>query len=159
MYYSLVGRDVERDVIPMMKRYGLGLTIWSPLASGFLSGKYTRQSLSDPNNRLSGFDILPFDKEQGFKLVERMRGIAAAHDASVAQVALAWLLSRAAVSSVIVGSTKLSQLEDNLKAAAVTLTAAQIAATALAPVYPNFFMDNIATDRALIAALGNRAAR
>ncbi|MGH8328175.1 MAG: aldo/keto reductase [Steroidobacteraceae bacterium] len=163
MYYSLVGRDVERDVIPMMKRYGLGLTVWSPLASGFLSGKYTRQSLSDPNNRLSGFDILPFDKEQGFKVVERMRGIAAAHDASVAQVALAWLLSRAAVSSVIVGSTKLTQLEDNLKAAAVTLTAAQIAdleaATALAPVYPNFFMDNIATDRALIAALGSRAAR
>ncbi|MGH8180547.1 MAG: aldo/keto reductase [Steroidobacteraceae bacterium] len=163
MYYSLVGRDVERDVIPMMKRYGLGLTVWSPLASGFLSGKYTRQSLSDPNNRLSGFDILPFDTEQGFKVVERMRGIAAAHDASVAQVALAWLLSRAAVSSVIVGSTKLTQLEDNLKAAAVTLTAAQIAdleaATALAPVYPNFFMDNIATDRALIAALGSRAAR
>ena len=163
MYYSLVGRDVERDVIPMMRRYGLGLTIWSPLASGFLSGKYTRQSLSDPNNRLSGFDILPFDKERGFELVERMRGIAAAHDASVAQVAIAWLLSRSAVSSVIVGSTKLSQLEDNLKAAAVTLTAAQIAdldaATALSPVYPNFFMDNIATDRALVAALGNRAQR
>lgn len=163
MYYSLVGRDVERDVIPMMKRYGLGLTIWSPLASGFLSGKYTWQSLSDPNNRLSGFDILPFDKEQGFRLVERMRGIAASHDASVAQVALAWLLSRPAVSSVIVGSTKLSQLEDNLKAVSVTLTAAEIAdlegATALAPVYPNFFIDNIATDRALIAALGDRAPR
>ena len=163
MYYSLVGRDVERDVIPMMRRYGLGLTIWSPLASGFLSGKYTRQSLSDPGNRLSGFDILPFDKEQGFRLVERMRGIAAAHDASVAQVALAWLLSRPAVSSVIVGSTKLNQLEDNLQAVAVTLSAAELAdleaATALAPVYPNFFMDNIATDRALVAALGGRAAR
>jgi aryl-alcohol dehydrogenase-like predicted oxidoreductase len=163
MYYSLVGRDVERDVIPMMQRYGLGLTIWSPLASGFLSGKYTRQSLSDPNNRLSGFDILPFDKEQGFKLVERMRAIATAHAASVAQVALAWLLSRPGVSSVIVGSTKLSQLEDNLKAVAVTITAAQIAdletATALAPVYPNFFTDNIATDRALLAALGGRAPR
>jgi len=163
MYYSLVGRDVERDVIPMMRRYGLGLTVWSPLASGFLSGKYTRQSLSDPNNRLSGFDILPFDKERGFELVERMRGIAAAHDASVAQVAIAWLLSRSAVSSVIIGSTKLSQLEDNLKAVAVTLTAAQIAeldaATALSPVYPNFFTDNIATDHALVAALGNRAQR
>ncbi|HEX5458479.1 MAG TPA: aldo/keto reductase [Steroidobacteraceae bacterium] len=163
MYYSLVGRDVERDVIPMMRRYGLGLTVWSPLASGFLSGKYTRQSLSDPNNRLSGFDILPFDKQRGFELVERLRGIAAAHGASVAQVAIAWLLSRSAVSSVIVGSTKLSQLEDNLKAVAVTLTAAQIAdldaATALSPVYPNFFMENIATDRALLAALGDRAPR
>lgn len=160
MYYSLVGRDVERDVIPMMRRYGLGLTVWSPLASGFLSGKYTRQTLSDPNNRLSGFDILPFDKEQGFKLVERMRPIAAAHDASVAQVAIAWLLARQAVTSVIIGSTRLSQLEDNLKSVAVTLTAAEIAeldaATPLAPVYPNFFMDNIAVDRPVAEALRNR---
>jgi len=163
MYYSLVGRDVERDVIPMMRRYGLGLTVWSPLASGFLSGKYTRQSLSDPDNRLSGFDILPFDKEQGFRLVERMRPIAAAHDASVAQVAIAWLLARQAVTSVIIGSTKLSQLEDNLKAAAVTLSAAEIAeldaATPLAPVYPNFFMDNIALDRPVAEALGARTNR
>ena len=101
MYYSLLGRDVERDVIPMMRRYGLGLTVWSPLASGFLSGKYTRQTLSDPDNRISGFDFLPFDKEHGFKLVERMRTIADAHGASVAQVAIAWLLSRQAVTSVL----------------------------------------------------------
>jgi aryl-alcohol dehydrogenase-like predicted oxidoreductase len=163
MYYSLVGRDVERDVIPMMRRYGLGLTVWSPLASGFLSGKYTRQSLTDPNNRLSGFDILPFDKEQGFKLVERMRAIAANHDASVAQVAIAWLLSRPAVTSVIVGSTKLSQLEDNLKAVAVTLSAAELAeldaATTLPPVYPNFFIDNIGLDRPVAEALGHRPQR
>jgi aryl-alcohol dehydrogenase-like predicted oxidoreductase len=160
MYYSLVGRDVERDVIPMMQRYGLGLTVWSPLASGFLSGKYTRQTLSDPGNRLSGFDILPFDKERGFSLVEQMRPIAAAHGASVAQVALAWLLARAGVSSVIVGSTKLSQLDDNLKAAEVALTAAEIAeldaATVPAPVYPNFFMDNIARDRPVAEALSRR---
>jgi aryl-alcohol dehydrogenase-like predicted oxidoreductase len=157
MYYSLVGRDVERDIIPMMRRYGLGLTVWSPLASGFLSGKYTRETLSDPNNRLSGFDILPFDKEEGFELVERMRAIAGAHSATVAQVAIAWLLARQAVTSVIIGSTRLSQLEDNLKAAAVTLSAAEIAeldaATALTPVYPNFFMDNIAQDRPVAEAL------
>jgi aryl-alcohol dehydrogenase-like predicted oxidoreductase len=157
MYYSLVGRDVERDVIPMMRHYGLGLTVWSPLAFGFLSGKYTRQTLSDPNNRLSGFDFLPFDKERGFELVERMRAIAGAHDASVAQVALAWLLARQGVTSVIVGSTKRSQLDDNLKSVAVTLTAAQIAeldaATKLAPVYPNFFTDSIATDQPLATAL------
>jgi aryl-alcohol dehydrogenase-like predicted oxidoreductase len=157
MYYSLVGRDVERDIVPMMRRYGLGLTVWSPLASGFLSGKYTRQTLSDPSNRLSGFDILPFDKEEGFKLVERMRGIASAHGASVAQVAIAWLLARQAVTSVIIGSTRLSQLEDNLAAAAVALTAAEVAeldaATALTPVYPNFFTDNIARDRPVAEAL------
>jgi len=163
MYYSLVGRDVERDVIPMMRRYGLGLTVWSPLAFGFLSGKYTRQTLSDPNNRLSGFDLLPFDKERGFELVEQMRSIAGAHDASVAQVALAWLLARQGVTSVIVGSTKLSQLDDNLKAVAVALTAAQIAeldaATPLAPVYPNFFTDSISVDRPVAEALGQGTGR
>lgn len=160
MYYSLLGRDVERDIIPMMRRYGLGLTVWSPLASGLLSGKYTRQTLTDPNNRLSGFDILPIDKEEAFKLVERMRGMASAHDASVAQIAIAWLLARQAVTSVIVGSTKLSQLEDNLRADAVALTAAEIAeldaATALGPVYPNLFTETIAQDRPVAEALANR---
>jgi aryl-alcohol dehydrogenase-like predicted oxidoreductase len=163
MYYSLVGRDVERDIVPMMRRYGLGLTAWSPLASGFLSGKYTRETLKDPGNRLSGFDILPIDKEAGFKLVERMRAMASARDASVAQIAIAWLLGRQSVTSVIIGATKLGQLEDNLKAAAVSLTAMEIAeldaATALTSVYPNFFTDNIAQDRPLAEALASRTRR
>jgi aryl-alcohol dehydrogenase-like predicted oxidoreductase len=156
MHYSLLGRDVERDVIPMMRRYGLGLTVWSPLASGFLSGKYTRETLASPDNRYSGFDILPFDKEQGFKLVEQMRNIAATHEASVSQVAIAWLLAREAVSSVLLGATKLHQLEDNLAAAELTLTDAEIArldvATPLPSVYPNWFIDNL-NDRAVAQAL------
>jgi aryl-alcohol dehydrogenase-like predicted oxidoreductase len=143
-----------------MRRYGLGLTVWSPLASGFLSGKYTRQTLSDPDNRISGFDLLPFDKEVGFKLVERMRAIADAHGASVAQVAIAWLLSRQAVTSVLIGATKTHQLADNPKAADVTLTAEQIAdlnaATALAPVYPNWFSERLG-DTQLVDALAGRA--
>ncbi|MFL6550020.1 MAG: aldo/keto reductase [Povalibacter sp.] len=156
MNYSLLGRDVERDVIPMMQRYGLGLTVWSPLASGFLSGKYTRESLSDPQNRFSGFDILPFNKEQGFALVERMRKIGAEHDATVAQVAIAWLLSKQAVSSVLLGASKLHQLEDNLGALNVQLSSAEIAelesATLLPKVYPNWFMENLA-DRPVQEAL------
>lgn len=147
MHYSLLGRDVERDVIPMMHRYGLGLTVWSPLASGFLSGKYTRETLTAAENRYSGFDLLPFDKEQGFQLVERMRVIATAHSASVAQVAIAWLLARESVSSVLVGATKLHQLNDNLAATDVTLSAAEIAeldaATVPAAVYPNWFIDRL----------------
>lgn len=147
MHYSLLGRDIERDVIPMMHRYGLGLTVWSPLSSGFLSGKYTRESLSDPNNRFSGFDLLPFDKEQGFTLVERMRGVAAAHGASVAQIALAWLLAKPAVTSVILGATKRSQLDDNLGAVGVALTAAELSeldeATTPSAVYPNWFIDRL----------------
>jgi aryl-alcohol dehydrogenase-like predicted oxidoreductase len=148
MHYSLLGRDVERDVIPMMRRYGLGMTVWSPLSSGFLSGKYTRASLSDPNNRFSGFDLLPFDKEHGFRLVERVRKIAADHDASVAQTALAWLLAKQHVTSVLMGASKLNQLDDNLGAANVTLTAAELAEldaeTALSPVYPNWFIERVA---------------
>jgi aryl-alcohol dehydrogenase-like predicted oxidoreductase len=147
MHYSLLGRDVERDVIPMMRRYGLGMTVWSPLATGFLSGKYTRETLSNPENRFSGFDMLPFDKEHGFRLVERMRPMAASRGASVAQVAIAWLLARNAVTSVIVGATKTHQLADNLGAADVELTAGEIAeldaATPLPVVYPNWFIDNM----------------
>ncbi len=147
MHYSLLGRDVERDVIPMMARYGLGLTVWSPLASGFLTGKYTRESLSDPDNRYAGFDILPFNKEQGFALVDHMRAIAYARSASVAQVAIAWLLAKPAVTSVLLGATKLHQLDDNLAAGDLVLTAEEVtsldAMTTLAPVYPNWFIDSL----------------
>jgi aryl-alcohol dehydrogenase-like predicted oxidoreductase len=162
MHYSLLGRDVERDVIPMMRRYGLGLTVWSPLSSGFLSGKYSRETLKTPGNRFADFDLLPFDKEHGFEVVELMRPIAAAHQASVAQVAIAWLLARSAVASVLVGASKLAQLEDNLGAAQLQLSSAELAAldeaTALAPVYPNWFIDRLA-DQALEAALRPPAAK
>jgi aryl-alcohol dehydrogenase-like predicted oxidoreductase len=159
MHYSLLGRDVERDVIPMMDRYGLGLTVWSPLAGGFLTGKYTRETLADPDGRYAGFDILPFDKEHGFRLVERMRTIAAAHEASVAQVAIAWLLARPAVTSILLGAAKAAQLDDNLAAAALVLDPAEIAAlddaTALPPAYPGWFVDRM-TDQPLRDALGGR---
>jgi aryl-alcohol dehydrogenase-like predicted oxidoreductase len=147
MHYSLLGRDVERDVVPMMRRYRLGLTVWSPLSGGFLSGKYTRETLSDPDSRVSGFDFFPFDKEQAFKLVERLRAIAAEHGASVAQIALAWLLGEPAVSSIILGATKRSQLDDNLGAVDLRLSAAELAvldqATQPVPVYPNWFNENL----------------
>lgn len=148
MHYSLVGRDVERDVLPMMARYGLGLTVWSPLASGFLSGKYTPESLkTDPDGRYSGFDILPFDKDRGFALVEHMRTLAAAHGCSVAQVALAWLLAKPGVSNILIGATKLHQLEDNMGAVNVQLTADEVALLDAqlppAPVYPNWFIDQL----------------
>lgn len=146
MNYSLLGRDVERDVIPMLRSYGLGLTAWSPLAAGFLSGKYTRDTPLNPADRLSGFDVLPTNKELGYELIEKMRVIATQHNASVAQVAIAWLLAKQAVTSVLLGSSKLTQLDDNLKAAELRLTPDELAlldtTTALAPVYPNWFIDN-----------------
>lgn len=140
--YSLLGRDVERDIVPMMRRYGLGMTVWSPLAGGFLSGKYTRENLTDPQNRFASFDVLPFDKEHGFQLVQKIRAVAQNHQASVAQVAIAWLLARDFTSSVILGASKIGQLEDNLGAAQLALTAAEVAeldaATPLPAVYPNW---------------------
>jgi aryl-alcohol dehydrogenase-like predicted oxidoreductase len=143
MYYSLVGRDVEDEIAPFMRYAGLGMTVWSPLAGGFLSGKYTRENLKDSENRLAGFDFLPFDKEAGFSVVEKMREIAARHDASVAQIAIAWLLAKPVVSSVIVGASKPHQLEDNLKAVDVELSDAEFAEldaiTAPTPLYPNWF--------------------
>jgi aryl-alcohol dehydrogenase-like predicted oxidoreductase len=158
MHYSLVGRDVERDVLPMMRRYGLGLTVWSPLASGFLSGKYRPENLGDPANRLAGFDILPFDKAWGFQAVDRLREIAGARGCSPAQAAVAWLLARAGVACVLVGASKLPQLEDNLGAADIVLGAAEIArldeVTEPAAVYPNWFIQRLIDEPQRVALSG-----
>lgn len=157
MHYSLLARDVERDVIPMARRYGLGLTVWSPLSFGFLSGKYTPQNLGDAGHRYAGADFLPFDKAHGFRLVEQLRQMGAAHGASVAQVAIAWLLAKPAVSSVLLGASKLHQLDDNLGAVDVVLhpdeIAALDAATPPTPVYPNWYIDQF-VDPILQQALG-----
>jgi len=156
MYYSLLGRDVEHDVLPMMQHYGLGLTVWSPLAAGFLSGKYNRDNLTDPDNRYSGFDFLPFDKERGFALVDTMRGMAQRHNASVAQVALAWLLANPSVTSILLGATRQTQLDDNLAAMGVKLSEEELAelgdATVAAPLYPHWFNQWV-HDKAVVAAL------
>jgi len=144
MYYSLLCRDIEHDVLPMLRRYQLGLTVWSPLSGGFLSGKYTRDNLDDPANRRGGIRFPPLDLEQAFRVVDLLRPIAAAHGASVAQVALAWVLRQPAVTSVLVGATTLRQLDDNLGAQSLQLDAAELppveAATAVAPRYPAWFV-------------------
>lgn len=124
--YSLLGRDIEHQIVPLARHYGLGITAWSPLAGGFLSGKYTRENLNDPEFRLSGFDALPIDKDKGFALMDDMRAMADAHDCSVAQIALAWLLSKDQISSILVGASKISQLDDNLAAANVSLTTEEL---------------------------------
>ena len=147
MYYSLVGREVEHDVVPFMKSAGLSMNVWSPLAGGFLSGKYTPEKSRDEDDRLSGPEFLPVDREAGFKVIERMREIAKAHEASVAQVGLAWLLSKPVVSSIIVGASKLHQLEDNLRAIEVKLSESEIAEldamTAPPTLYPHWFNINL----------------
>jgi len=104
MYYSLAGRDIEPEVVPFCRDAGIGIVVWSPLASGFLTGRYTRQDPSGGKGRISGFDFLPHDKERGYDLIERVKGIAGRHKATVAQVALAWLLGKPHVTSILLGA-------------------------------------------------------
>jgi aryl-alcohol dehydrogenase-like predicted oxidoreductase len=161
MHYSLLGRDVERDIVPMLRRYGLSMTVWSPLAFGFLTGKFTRETIRGSNSRFSEVPLLPFDHEDGFRLLEIVGRFAAAHQVSYSQIAIAWLLAREAVTSVLIGTTKLAQLEDNLRALDVILSEAELsqldAATALKPVYPNWFIDGSVDQPMAKAIAGNGA--
>lgn len=121
-YYALVGRELEHEMIPLLEDQNIGLLVWSPLAGGFLSGKFTRDGASDQDARRASFDFPPVDKDRGFDIIDAMRPIAQAHGVSVAQIALAWLLHKDAVTSVIIGARRSSQLEDNLASVDVTLT-------------------------------------
>jgi aryl-alcohol dehydrogenase-like predicted oxidoreductase len=148
-YYSLAGRDLEREMIPLLKDQGLGLLVWSPLAGGFLSGKFTRDS-GDDTARRAKFDFPPVDKEKGFDILDVAKAIADRHGASVAQIALAWILANSAVTSVIIGARRPAQLEDNLKAIDVRLSAEDMKAldevSKLTAEYPAW-MENLGTDR------------
>lgn len=125
-YYSLSGRELEQQTIPLIQDQGLGLLVWSPLAGGFLTGKFTREGGPEGARRAT-FEFPPIDKEQGFDIVDVMRPIAEAHDASIAQVALAWILHKDVVTSVIIGARRMDQLEDNLGSVDVTLTELEVA--------------------------------
>ena len=157
MYYSLVGRDLEHEIVPFCRHAGIGICAWSPLAGGFLSGRYTRQDPTGGKGRLSGFDFIPFDKEKGYDLIERMRTMAADHKATVAQLALAWMLAKDFISVIIVGASKVSQFEDNLGALDVKLTTAEIdeldRLTQPTAIYPNWFHEQT-RDTAVTNALG-----
>ena len=124
-YYSIAGRDLERDVVPMLESEGLGLMVWSPLAGGFLSGKYTRDG--EAEGRRTNFDFPPVNKDKAYDAVDVMREIADAKGATVPQIALAWLLAKPAVSTVIIGAKKPEQLDDNLGAVGVKLDADDMA--------------------------------
>jgi aryl-alcohol dehydrogenase-like predicted oxidoreductase len=141
MYYSLLGRDIEYEVVPFLQHAGLGLLVWSPLAGGFLSGKYTSENPNGNGGRLASIDFLSIDRETGYTVVDKLREIAAAHrEATPAQVALAWLLAKPYVTSVIIGASKLEQFADNVAATDLTLTQeegeALDALTTSRPLYP-----------------------
>ena len=129
-YYTVAGRDLEREIVPMLLSEGVGLMVWSPLAGGFLSGKYTRgdDDRSQGEGRRAAFDFPPVDLDRGYDLVAAMKRMADSRgDATVAQIALAWLLYQPVVSTVIVGAKRADQLADNLAACEIELTAAEMA--------------------------------
>jgi aryl-alcohol dehydrogenase-like predicted oxidoreductase len=122
--YSLLERSVEQELVPMALELGLGITPWSPLKSGVLSGKYTRESAGQIKSDRSAF-MAAYLKESTYALVDELEIIAKAHDSTVARVALAWVRGRPGVGSTIIGARRLSQLEDNLKSLELTLTASE----------------------------------
>ncbi len=143
-YYSIAGRDLEREMIPLLKDQKVGLLVWSPLAGGFLSGKFTRSSTSDEHARRTKFDFPPLDKEKGYAIIDVMQEVARSHEVSVAQIALAWLLRQDAVTSVIIGARRLDQLDDNLNAVNVELSEAELKkldeVSQLTPEYPAWML-------------------
>ena len=148
-YYSLVGRELEREMVPLLADQRVGLLVWSPLAGGFLTGKFTRDA-KDASARRASFNFPPIDLEKAFDIVDVARTIAANHGASIAQVAIAWLLTRDAVTSVIIGARTPAQLDDNLKSAEVRLSPEEIRlldeVSRLEPEYPAW-LDLMPSDR------------
>ncbi|MEZ5810957.1 MAG: aldo/keto reductase [Rhizobiaceae bacterium] len=142
-YYTLAGRDLERELTPMLLSEEIGLMVWSPLAGGFLSGKFDREGKTAEGRRAS-FDFPPVDKDRAYDAIDVMRTIAADKGCTVAQVALAWLLHQKVVTSVILGAKRVDQLTDNIGATEVSLTnedlAALDAATRLPAEYPGWMM-------------------
>jgi aryl-alcohol dehydrogenase-like predicted oxidoreductase len=121
-YYTIAGRDLEREVLPMTQEQKLGVMVWSPLAGGLLSGKYNRDGSGPAGARRTNFDFPVVDKERAFNCVDVMRKIGDKHKVSVAQVALSWLLHQRGVTTVIVGAKTVEQLADNIAATKVKLT-------------------------------------
>src|ERR1700682_3404100 len=123
MYYSLVGRGLEHEFQSFAEYHNIGILVWSPLAGGFLSGKYSRDNPPPIGSRFADAgQFVPFDREMGYPVVDAIKDVAARHGASPAQVAIAWVLSRPAVSSVIVAGRKADQLEDNIRAVELLLS-------------------------------------
>jgi aryl-alcohol dehydrogenase-like predicted oxidoreductase len=150
-YYSLAGRELEREILPLANDQRLAILPWSPLAGGFLSGKFKRDAQGPEGARRTTFDFPPVDREKAFRIIDVMRPIAEKHGATVAGVALAWLLHQSAVTSVIIGAKNREQLVDNMAATSLKLTAEDLAAlnqvSAITPEYPGWMLERMSGDR------------
>ncbi|MDX7952354.1 aldo/keto reductase [Lichenihabitans sp. Uapishka_5] len=141
-YYTVAGRDLERELVPMMKSEDVGLLVWSPLAGGLLSGKYTREAQGEQGSRRLSFDFPPVKKDRAWDVIDVLKPMADARGVSVAQIALSWLLHQKVVTSVIVGAKRVDQLKDNIAATTVELSHDDLAAidavSALPAEYPGW---------------------
>jgi aryl-alcohol dehydrogenase-like predicted oxidoreductase len=144
-YYTVAGRDLERELVPLMQDQRLGLMVWSPLAGGLLSGKFSSADDKGPAGaRRGAFDFPLIDKARAFKCVDAMRPMADARKVSVAQIALAWLLAKPFVTTVIIGAKSMDQLRDNIAATRVQLDDAEMKqldeVSALPAEYPGWML-------------------
>src|SRR5882757_9843480 len=143
-YYSIAGRDLERELLPLLEAEKIGLLAWSPLAGGLLSGKFSRENQKPQGARRSEFDFPIVDKERTWKILDVMAPIAKAHNCSPARISLAWLLAKPVVTSIIIGAKRLDQLEDNIAAVDLKLTADELKqldeVSALPPEYPGWML-------------------
>ncbi len=143
-YYSIAGRDLEREIVGMLNDQHVGLLVWSPLAGGLLSGKYSRENQNPEDSRRSAFDFPIVDKERAWRIIDVLRPVAEAHHTSVAAVALAWILAKPFVTSVIIGAKRVDQIQQNLSAVNLTLSDEEMKkldkVSALPPEYPGWMV-------------------
>jgi aryl-alcohol dehydrogenase-like predicted oxidoreductase len=144
-YYTVAGRDLERELVPLMLEEKLGLMVWSPLAGGLLSGKYDPGAPGPEGARRNQFNFPPVDLDRASACVSAMRAIAESRGTTVARVALAWLLHQPVVTSVIIGARRIDQLEDNLGAVGLELSSEELAkldeVSALPSEYPGWMVN------------------
>ena len=150
-YYSIAGRDLEREIVPLLQSEKVGLLVWSPLAGGLLSGKYSRMNQKPADSRRTNYDFPIVDKERAWKILDVMAPIAKAHGCSPARLSIAWLLAKPVVTSVIIGAKRLDQLQDNLAAAELMLTQDELRqldeVSVLPPEYPGWVLPFQGADR------------
>jgi aryl-alcohol dehydrogenase-like predicted oxidoreductase len=150
-YYSIASRDLEREIVPLMESEKVGLLVWSPLAGGLLSGKFSRTNQKPADSRRSEFDFPLVDKDRAWKILDVIAPIARAHGCSAARISLAWLLAKPVVTSIIIGAKRLDQLGDNIAAVETKLTPDEIKqlddVSALPPEYPGWMLPFQGADR------------
>lgn len=152
-FYSVGGRDIEREILPMAKSENLAVMPWSPLAGGFMSGKYTRNAEVSADNRRAAFDFPPINKDKAYDVIDVLESISKANGATVAQNALAWVRYQSGITSTIIGAKTRQQLNDNLASVDVALSPEDLQlldqASALSSEYPGWMVERQSADRVL----------